>query len=363
MIRLKGSFMLNNKILIIDDEEIVIDSIRLDLKNEDYNIITAANGKSGLDVLKKEQPMLIILDLKMPVMDGIEFLEHLKVEATDPYSIIVLTGHGDNEDIKKCFRLGVNSFLRKPYNVYELRGLVENSFIQKQTQLKLYESNDNLQRATVSKLYLDSILENMLNSLVVVSPDGYIKTVNHATLDLLGYKESELLNQPIDVIFSKEVSNKRPGIDDLMQKGFIRSAEISYMSKNGSMIPVLFSGSVMQNEQGDAQGIVCVASDITELKRLEKKLKIEKQNVEKANQAKTEFLSKVRHDLRTPLNAILGFGQLLEANLEGSSNVRQSNYVKSILKSGKYLSDIINQIVDLTHIEDGKLEMDIEKTD
>ncbi len=127
----------NNKILIIDDEQVVIDSIRYHLKREGYEVLSAMNGKQGLEVCNKASPILIILDIRMPVMDGIQFLKHINPSPHDPYSVIVLTGHGDDEEIEKCFKMGISAFLSKPFNLYELKGLVKNSSKLKQTQLEL----------------------------------------------------------------------------------------------------------------------------------------------------------------------------------------------------------------------------------
>lgn len=138
--------MNNNKILIIDDEKILIDAICETLERENYEIVSASNGKEGLDVFNQEQPILIILDIKMPVMDGIEFLKQMKLSVNDPYSVIVISGHGDDDDIKKCFELGVCSFIRKPYSKYELIGLVKHSILLKTTQQELSESKKNLEK-------------------------------------------------------------------------------------------------------------------------------------------------------------------------------------------------------------------------
>ncbi len=127
----------NNKVLIIDDDEFVIHSLKDSLTKEGYELLFAVNGKEGLELLEKEEPILIILDIRMPVMDGVEFLEIAKIKPSDPYTIIALTGHGDDEDIKKCFDLGVSAFLRKPYNVLMLRGMVKNSINLKLAQLEL----------------------------------------------------------------------------------------------------------------------------------------------------------------------------------------------------------------------------------
>lgn len=132
------------KILIIDDDQAVIDSIYKTLKRENFEIISAYNGKEGLNLLEKESPILIILDIRMPVMNGIDFLNRIKIKATYPYSIIIMTGHGDNDEIKKCFELGIISFLRKPYNIYELIGLVRNTINTKKTQIDFFDINRQL---------------------------------------------------------------------------------------------------------------------------------------------------------------------------------------------------------------------------
>ncbi|ODS31279.1 MAG: diguanylate cyclase/phosphodiesterase with PAS/PAC sensor [Candidatus Scalindua rubra] len=130
---------------------------------------------------------------------------------------------------------------------------------------------EDLQKTTVSKDYLDNIIKNMVDTLVVVNPDTTIKTVNQATLNLLGYEEDELIGQPIEMIIEEEeiVSFKGTWITDLMKKGSITSVERAYITKDGRKIPVLFSASVIQNVDGEIQGYVCVALDITEQKRTE----------------------------------------------------------------------------------------------
>lgn len=128
-----------NKILVIDDEQVVIDAISESLEGEGYEILSAQNGEEGLALYYEKKPILIILDLRMPVMDGIKFLERIRMSPAELSSIIVLTGHGDEEEMKKCFALGVGAFLRKPFNIHELRGMVRNSIELKQTQHDLIE--------------------------------------------------------------------------------------------------------------------------------------------------------------------------------------------------------------------------------
>ena len=128
----------------------------------------------------------------------------------------------------------------------------------------------------ISREYADNIIRSMTESLIVVSPQGIIETVNPATCALLGYEQKEIVGQPVGKVVAEEEEEeeeeelfKGSGIEDLIKKGSVQNVERAYLSKDGAKIPVLFSGSVMRDEDGKIQGIVCVAQDITELKRAE----------------------------------------------------------------------------------------------
>lgn len=124
----------------------------------------------------------------------------------------------------------------------------------------------------VEKHYVDSIIANMMNSLVVVDPAGVIKTANQATLDLLGYGDGELVGRSADAIFPEALPDQGRWVDGLVNAAPAVNRETRYRSKDGREIPVLFSASAMRNEQGQVQGIVCVAQDLTERKRAEETL-------------------------------------------------------------------------------------------
>ena len=124
-------------IMIVDDEEIIQESIKDALEDEGYKFVSAFNGQEGLELYKEHKPSLIILDLRMPKMNGIQFLDKLQVKPEDPFSVIVLTGHGDAEDMEKCYDLGIRTFLRKPFDLKELRSLVQSCIDLKKGEAKL----------------------------------------------------------------------------------------------------------------------------------------------------------------------------------------------------------------------------------
>lgn len=117
----------------------------------------------------------------------------------------------------------------------------------------------------------ESIIETMSDSLLLVTPEGRIKTVNPATLNLLGYKEDEVIGQSVEILFAGELS-KGTVFDGLTKKKTIRNVEKAYLSKDGRKIPVLFSSAIMRDDEGKIKGIVCIAVDITKRKQMEETL-------------------------------------------------------------------------------------------
>ncbi len=129
---------------------------------------------------------------------------------------------------------------------------------------------EDLQKTTVSKDYVDNIVKSMVDTLIVVAPGGTIQMVNQATCDLLGYEKDDIIGKPVEMIFGEERhTDGRTVINDLIEKGFVSSLEKTYLTQDGTKIPVLFSGAVMREGDGRVQGLVCLAHDITERKRAE----------------------------------------------------------------------------------------------
>jgi len=126
-------------VLVIEDELPVREAVEASLRREGYTLLYAENGQEGLDLMRDEPPAVIILDLRMPVMDGFDFLRQIDLKPSDPYSVIVLTGHGNEEAIKKCYEAGVTFFLDKPFNSHQLRGLVKNAMTVRQLTNQLHQ--------------------------------------------------------------------------------------------------------------------------------------------------------------------------------------------------------------------------------
>tara|TARA_S200000501_G_C20562481_1_gene629407 strand:+ start:183 stop:740 length:558 start_codon:yes stop_codon:yes gene_type:complete len=132
--------LLNSKILVIDDDISISTIIKESLMNDGFNnILTLSNGEEGLKNFADYDPDLVILDMQMPIMDGIEFLEKINTKPSDTFSIIVLTGKIEDESIEKAFGLGINAYLRKPFNTFALKGIVKQNLLLKKIQNDLNE--------------------------------------------------------------------------------------------------------------------------------------------------------------------------------------------------------------------------------
>lgn len=133
-----------NRILVVDDDPFVCDMLKKQLLRCGYDVELAENGLEGLQRFQAFSPNVILLDLRMPVMTGIEFLKEIKPGVDSAYSIIILTGNGTDIEAEECYELGAQSFLRKPVNLHELKGLLKNSFRLLQYSKEIRNWNDTL---------------------------------------------------------------------------------------------------------------------------------------------------------------------------------------------------------------------------
>ena len=217
-----------------------------------------------------------------------------------------------------------------------------------------------LHEATAAKNYADNILASMAESLVVIDPRGTIVTVNKATLDLLGYRPEALLGRHFTVVlpdFGALATDNSPPV------GTHEPVERSYNNVDGKPVPVLFSHGRLPGGEGLRSGSVCVASDITQLKHAEVSLREAKQLAEEASLAKSRFLANMSHELRTPLNAVIGYAEMLLEEAEERGITGSTEEVRKIQFAGKHLLGLISDILDLSKIEAGRMDIHMETFD
>lgn len=207
---------------------------------------------------------------------------------------------------------------------------------------------ENLSKMLVSKNYVDNILDSMHDMLLVFTPDGIIRTVNRATLHILGYAENELKGQPYSLLLPEEDSLFRLSrVPDPKKTNIIHdNKDSSLISKKGTVIPVSLSATFMYGAgEGEIEGIICLAIDITERKKSEE----EKRALEKRLllAEKMEALGRlaggVAHDLNNTLGAIVGYPDVLLAGLPAEGpHIKALNMIKqSGLKAAAIVGDLL----------------------
>ena len=197
--------------------------------------------------------------------------------------------------------------------------------------------------------YVDNILRSMEESLLVTDTELTIRRVNPTTLRLLGYSEDELIGRPAgQVILEREAPARRSAV------------ERTYRTKSGRSIPVLFSSAEMRNGPGMLEGYVWLAQDMTELKRVQGELVRAKDAAEEANRAKSAFLANMSHELRTPLNAVIGYSEMLQEVAQDRGQHDLLPDLGKIRWAGKHLLGLIDDVLDLSKIEAGKVDLSIE---
>lgn len=212
------------------------------------------------------------------------------------------------------------------------------------------------------QFYTRSLIESNIDALMTTDSSGIITDVNQQMVALTGCTRDELIGTPFKNYFT-DPERAETGIRLVLRKKKVTDYELTAHAKGGQETVVSYNATTFYDRDGMLQGVFAAARDVTERKRLDQvlldknaELESAKCIAEKANRAKSDFLSSMSHELRTPLNAILGFAQLLEA---GSPQPTAAQHVRlqQITKAGWYLLELINEILDLAVIESGQLSL------
>jgi PAS domain S-box-containing protein len=186
--------------------------------------------------------------------------------------------------------------------------------------------------------------------MAISSFDGIFIDVNETFINKLGYSREELIGKTSRDLKLFIDPNLRTILTNNLSKNIpVREVEIDVQKKSGAKIIGLFSADLISI--GEERCLLTMLVDITDRKRSEEDLNNAKNDAEKANRAKSEFLSRMSHELRTPMNSILGYAQLMEMGELKPSHKRGVNH---ILNNGRHLLDLINEVLDIAGIEAGR---------
>lgn len=223
------------------------------------------------------------------------------------------------------------------------------------------------QRLRDQQFYTRSLIESNIDALMTTDPAGIITDVNKQMEALTGCTRDELIGAPFKNFFT-DPERAEAGISQVLSGSKVTDYELTARARDGKETVVSYNATTFHDRDRKLQGVFAAARDVTERKRFEKRqqednveLERAKAAAEKANLAKSDFLSSMSHELRSPLNAILGFAQLMISDTPPPT-ASQVASIDPILHAGWYLLELINEILDLAQIESGKLALSLEPT-
>lgn len=271
------------RILIVDDNQNNLFSLRaLIEKHMDVEVLDADSGQAAIDIaLANPRIDLIVLDIQMPEMDGFQTASMLKVrQKTRDIPVIFLTAaYKTDEFQQKGYEVGGADYLLKPID--------DNQLINKiSTYLRLIEKERDMNRRLealvdertaelrTAKQYLENVINNMGEALLLLEPGGHITAANPAACNMLDYEEEVLLGMAIGDVFEEESTDQANAfmgtwLEALIRTGTISSIEARFIAKDQRHVPVLFSRTALKDEAGAITDIICIAKDMTGYTRID----------------------------------------------------------------------------------------------
>ena len=230
----------------------------------------------------------------------------------------------------------------------------------KRAEEEILAANVELQER---RRYLERLIESSTDPIISTDNEGKVVLFNEGAEAMLGYRAEEVVGQRVTILYESEEQAKEVMREMRKRGGTVSAFETTLGTKDGSLIPVLISASILYDEEGQEVGTVGFNKDLRERKRAEEELQKAKEAAEEANQAKSAFLANMSHELRTPMNAIIGYSEMMQ---EEAEDLGQEHFIPDLQKihaAGKHLLGLINDVLDLSKIEAGRMDLFLETFD
>jgi two-component system NtrC family sensor kinase len=310
------------KVLFIDDDEAICRVMAIDLRDAGYVVFTARDGQSGVDLLKREPCHIVITDIRMPGMSGIEVVRRIKADDPD-VEVIVVTGHGDMHLAVQALQLDSSDFITKPIDPEVLEIALKRAKERHTRKRELRDYTALLEEKwmdTADKLaetynFQKNLIDSSIDGILACDRQGMAITFNKSLERMLGYTKDEVLgSKPFDHFFTPgQAARIRQALysNEYGVKHQLALYESTLAAKDGTPIPIQLSATVLFDEDEEI-GLVAFIRDLRELRRLEQQFADQARLL---HQDKMISLGKlagsVAHEINNPLAGILNYIRLM----------------------------------------------------
>jgi len=335
-------------VLVVDDEKSIRDGSERILTRMDFQVSTASRGEEALEILERDRVAIVLLDMKMPGIDGMEVLARIG-EMDKGILVIVITGFATVETAIEAMKRGAYDFIPKPFEPDQLRIVVNRA----RERLRLTEEAEKLDRERLRTLAdLDTektrtrtIIESLPNGVLVTNAAGQVVLLNPSFANLLGLKQDTVPGSDIgEYLPEKQLCDLVLEISRGKHVDYDDIPTYEFAAPSGKHL--LARGRPILGDRRECLGAVVNFADITGIKVLD--------------QLKSEFVAKVSHELRSPLSTIHEQLALVMSNLAGEESQEGQELLSRAQEKTQGLISLIGDLLDLSRIEAGAMAQEIQ---
>ncbi|MCK4987074.1 MAG: response regulator, partial [Desulfobacterales bacterium] len=310
------------KIVVIDDEEDIREVMTLALEDGGYKVAAAEDGKAGIQLCKELLPQIVITDIRMPGMDGLQVLETLKANDSD-IEVIVATAFGEMDLAIRALQLDASDFITKPISddaLYLALNRAKDRYTSRK-QLKDYTALLEKEKAETSQellktfSYQKNLIESSMDGILGCDDTDTVVTYNQSMEQIVGYLKKEVLQKMTFAQFfsAKEAARLKQNLasDKYGGKNQLIIYETIMRGKAGRHIPVQVSATILFDE-GSESGLVCFIRDLREIRKLEREMADQARILHQDKMMSLGRLAaSVVHEINNPLSGILNYLRLM----------------------------------------------------